>query len=46
MIVAALAKEQELVTLEQLRLEQQVAMATLVGAGMPPAAMPQTEALR
>ena len=40
------AKEQEFVTLEQLRLEQQVAIATLVGAGMPRAAMPQTEALR
>ncbi len=45
MIVGALAKDQELVTLELLRLEQQVAIATLVGAGMPPAAMPQTEAL-
>lgn len=45
-IIAALAKEQELVALEQLRLEQQVAIATLVGAGMPRAAMPQTEARR
>lgn len=45
-IVSTLAKEQELVTLEQLRLEQQVAISTLVGAGMPRAAMPQTEALR
>jgi outer membrane protein TolC len=46
LIVSALAKGQELVALEQLRLEQQVAIATLVGAGMPSAAMPQTEALR
>ncbi len=45
-IVSTLTKEQELVTLEQLRLEQQVAIATLVGAGMPRAAMPQTEALQ
>ena len=45
-VVSTLAKEQEFVTLEQLRLEQQVAISTLVGAGMPRAAMPQTEALR
>jgi len=43
-IISALAKEQELVTLEQLQLEQQVTIATLLGAGMPPAEMPQTEA--
>ena len=46
LIVSALAKAQELVTLEQLRLEQLVAIATLIGAGMPQAVMPQTEALR
>jgi outer membrane protein TolC len=46
LIVAALAKDQELVALEQLRLEQEVAIATLVGAGMPSAAMPRAEALR
>ena len=45
-IVAELAKEQELVVLDQLRLEQQVAIATLVGAGMPSSAMPQTEVRR
>ena len=45
-IVAELAKEQELVALDQLRLEQQVAIATLVGAGMPSSAMPQTEVRR
>jgi outer membrane protein TolC len=46
LIVSALAKAQELVTLEQLRLEQLVAIATLIGAGMPAAVVPQTEALR
>jgi outer membrane protein TolC len=46
LIVSALAKEEELITLEQLRLEQLVAIATLVGAGMPSATLPQTEALR
>jgi outer membrane protein TolC len=46
LIVSALAKAQELVTLEQLRFEQQVAIATLIGAGMPSAAIPQTEAPR
>jgi outer membrane protein TolC len=45
-VVSTLAKEQEFVTLERLRLEQQVAISTLVGAGMPRATMPQTEALR
>jgi len=45
-IVSALAKDQELITLEQLLLEQRVAIATLVGAGMTPAAMLQTKALR
>ena len=29
-------KEQEIVTIEQSLLEQQVAIATLIGAGMPP----------
>jgi outer membrane protein TolC len=45
LIVSALTKAQELVALEQLRLEQQVAIATLIGAGMPPAVIPPTEAL-
>jgi outer membrane protein TolC len=35
LIIARLAKEQELIAVEQLMLEQQVAIATLVGAGMP-----------
>jgi outer membrane protein TolC len=45
-IVSVQTKELELVVIEQLRLEQQIAIATLTGAGMPPAEMPQTEALR
>jgi outer membrane protein TolC len=35
LITARLAKQQELIALEQLMLEQQAAIATLVGAGMP-----------
>lgn len=46
LIVSAQTKALELATLEQLRLEQQIAIATLIGAGMPPAAMPQTADLR
>jgi outer membrane protein TolC len=46
LIVSVQTKELELVALEQLRLEQQIAIATLIGAGMPPAAMPRTAALR
>lgn len=37
-----LARQQELVALEQQALEQQVAMATLTGAGMPAIALPET----
>jgi outer membrane protein TolC len=36
-LVARSAKEQEVLTMEQNLLEQQVAIATLLGAGMPPA---------
>jgi outer membrane protein TolC len=36
-VVAHSAKEQEVLTMEQTLLEQQVAIATLIGAGMPPA---------
>ena len=42
-VVASLAKAQELVVLDQLRLERLIALATMVGAGMPSAALPQTE---
>jgi hypothetical protein len=37
---ARLTKEQEIVTIEQSLLDQQVAIATLVGAGMPAIAIP------
>jgi outer membrane protein TolC len=43
LVSASYAKQQAVLTLEQLLLEQEVAMATLIGAGMPRAAMP-TEA--
>jgi outer membrane protein TolC len=36
-VMAHSAKEQEVLTMEQTLLEQQVAIATLIGAGMPPA---------
>ena len=39
LVSTRLAKEQEIVTIEQSLLERQVAMATLTGAGMPPVAM-------
>jgi outer membrane protein TolC len=39
-VVAALAKEEELVVLDQLRQERLVALATLIGAGMAPTALP------
>jgi outer membrane protein TolC len=45
-IVSVQTKEIELIALHQLSLEQQVAIATLIGAGMPPAVMPQIAALR
>ena len=40
LVSARYAKEQDLVTIEQTLLEQQVALATLTGAGMPPVALP------
>jgi outer membrane protein TolC len=40
LVSARLAKEQELVTIEQSLLDQQVALATLTGAGMPPVSLP------
>jgi outer membrane protein TolC len=43
LVSASYAKQQAVLTLEQLLLEQEVAIATLIGAGMPRAAMP-TEA--
>jgi hypothetical protein len=43
LVSANYAKQQAVITLEQLLLEQEVAIATLIGAGMPRAAMP-TEA--
>jgi outer membrane protein TolC len=43
LVSANYAKQQAVLTLEQLLLEQEVAIATLIGAGMPRAAMP-TEA--
>jgi outer membrane protein TolC len=43
LVSANYAKQQAVLTLEQLLLEQQVAIATLIGAGMPRASMP-TEA--
>lgn len=39
LVSTRLAKEQEIVTIEQSLLERQVAMATLTGAGMPPVAL-------
>jgi outer membrane protein TolC len=43
LVSASYARQQAVLTLEQLLLEQEVAIATLIGAGMPHAAMP-TEA--
>jgi outer membrane protein TolC len=43
LVSASYARQQAVLTLEQLLLEQEVAIATLIGAGMPRAAMP-TEA--
>jgi outer membrane protein TolC len=39
LVSARYAKEQDLVTIEQSLLEQQVALATLTGAGMPPVSL-------
>jgi outer membrane protein TolC len=43
LVSARLTKEQEIVTTEQSLLEQQVAIATLIGAGMPPISLPPEE---
>jgi len=40
LVSARIAKEQEIVTIELAQLERRVAIATLVGAGMPPIALP------
>jgi outer membrane protein TolC len=44
LVSARLIKEQQIVTIEQLLLEQQIAIATLIGAGMPPIVLPREEA--
>jgi outer membrane protein TolC len=46
LVSARLTKEQEIVTIEQSLLEQQVAIATLIGAGMPAVDLPEQEARR
>jgi outer membrane protein TolC len=43
LVAARLTKEQELVTIEQSLLDQQVVVVTLIGAGMPEIAMPAKE---
>jgi outer membrane protein TolC len=43
LVSARLTKEQEIVTIEQSLLEQQVAIATLIGAGMPPISLRSEE---
>ena len=40
LVSARYAKEQDLVTIEQTLLDQEVALATLTGAGMPPVSLP------
>jgi outer membrane protein TolC len=40
LVSARYAKEQEILSLEQSMLEQEVAIATLIGAGMPPVSLP------
>jgi outer membrane protein TolC len=42
LVSAQTTKEQEIVTLEQAQREQLVAIATLIGAGMPPIVLPET----
>jgi outer membrane protein TolC len=42
LVSARTTKEQEIVTLRQAQNEQRVAIATLIGAGMPPIALPET----
>jgi outer membrane protein TolC len=44
LVSARLTKEQEIVTLTQSLLEQQVAIATLIGAGMPTVSLPTEDA--
>jgi outer membrane protein TolC len=44
LVAARLTKEQEVVTIEQSLLDQQVAIATLIGDGMPAIAIPSGEA--
>jgi outer membrane protein TolC len=44
LVSARYAKQQQIVTLEQALLEQEVALATLVGAGLPPLILAQEEA--
>jgi outer membrane protein TolC len=46
LVGARLTKEQEIVTIEQSLLDQQVAIATLIGAGMPAIALPRQDASR
>jgi outer membrane protein TolC len=46
LVGAQLTKEQEIVTIEQSLLDQQVAIATLIGAGMPVIALPREDAAR
>jgi outer membrane protein TolC len=43
LVSARLIREQEIVTIEQSLLDQQVAIATLIGAGMPAIALPQED---
>jgi hypothetical protein len=44
LVSTRLAKEQEVVTIEQSLLDQRVAIATLVGAGMPAMTLPPGDA--
>jgi outer membrane protein, heavy metal efflux system len=44
LVAARLTKEQEIVTIEQALLDQQVAIATLIGAGMPAITIPTRDA--
>jgi outer membrane protein TolC len=46
LVAARLTKEQEVVTIEQSLLDQQVAIATLIGDGMPAIAIPSGETSR
>ena len=46
LVGARLTKEQEIVTIEQSLLDQQVAVATLTGAGMPAISLPRQDASR